>query len=227
MSKAQLLWAEAFNDCIGEEQEKSGVNPLDWRASGRVSKAYPDKENGDWWAEQGPIMVQNFIEFWESSGWQVWTTPEGIPGIEIQFNVMYGDVRIKAFADMIAVTPTGELAVVDFKSGASMPGSDMQLGLYATAMEKQFGIRPSAGYYYDARKVMMIPAQKLDIWTAPLFTELFKQFEESVQRQVFLPNTNNYCSSCSVKDYCYIQGGEFAHLMDPLYAIAQQKETNV
>ena len=64
MLNVKLLWEQAFNESIGAEQEKYGTNPVDWKAGGRTSKAWPNKENGDWWAEKGPEMLTNFIEFW-------------------------------------------------------------------------------------------------------------------------------------------------------------------
>lgn len=223
MQNLDLLWQEAFNECIGQEQEKHGSNPVDWKASGRVSKAWPNKENGDWWAEKGPAMLKDFAQVWDSSGWSVWHTPQGIPALELELNVAYGDVLVKAFVDMVAVTAEGELVVVDFKTGANMPSNAMQLGLYACGIEKVFGVRPSHGYYYDAREAQMKIAEGMNTWTTPLFTELFTKFNESVERKVFLPNLGMMCKSCLVKDYCYVYGGEFADMIDPLYSVAQGK----
>ena len=223
MSKATELWAKVFNEAIANQQERTTTNPVDWKAAGRATKANPDKENGDWWAENGPVMLENFFTAWDATGWQVWTTPEGVPGIELEFNLDYGDVRIKSFVDLVAVTGDGELIIVDWKTGSNMPSNAMQLALYATAVEKQFGLKPSAGYYYNARNAVFEPAD-IGRWTIPLFTELFRQFEDSVQRRIFIPNLGMMCKSCFVKDYCYAYGGEYAEMLDPLYAIAQQKE---
>lgn len=224
MTDLQTLWSEAFNECIGQEQEKNGSNPVDWRASGRASKAWPDKENGDWWQANGPDMLATFEQVWKLSGWQVWETPVGDPALEIELNVNYGAIRVKAFVDMIAITAEGELAVVDFKTGASTPTSSMQLGLYACSFEALFGIRPSVGFYYDARKGQMIRADGLDRWTYDLFTLWFQQFNDAVDREVFLPNVGMMCKSCSVFDYCYTVGGKLAHTADPLHLIANPKE---
>jgi len=180
MLNIKLLWEQAFNESIGAEQEKYGTNPVDWKASGRTSKAWPNKENGDWWAEKGPEMVANFIEFWEQSGWQVWVTPEGVKAIELQLNIDYGDVRIKAFVDLVAITPDGELVVIDFKTGANMPTNAMQLALYACSIEKQFGIRPSQGYYYDARNVMLLPAEGFNNWAVDPLALIAQQKETNV-----------------------------------------------
>lgn len=225
MAELHTIWAEAFNKTIGEEQEKSGLNPIDWRRSGRVSKEWPDKENGDWWNANGLEMFVNFANVWEQLGWSIWHTPEGVPGIELEINQYYGDIFVKAFVDLVVVTSDGELAVVDLKTGKTMP-SNMQLGLYASSIEKQFGMRPSQGYYYDARKAVMMPTENLGRWTPQLFTELFRQFELGVQNKIFLPNVGMGCSSCSVSDYCYANNGSMAEIMDPLYAIAKTKGDN-
>lgn len=208
------LWSICFNEAIGNEQEKHSLNPVDWRAGGRATKEWPDKENGDWWNENGYAMFEKFTEVWSNLGWKVWITPEGKPALELEVNVYYGDTLVKAFIDMVAVTAEGELVVVDFKTGKSMPGS-MQLGLYASSLEKQFGVRPSHGYYYDARKAVMMNTESLDRWSYELFTELFRQFQLAVQNEIFLPNVGIGCSSCGVNSYCLAYGGEKSN-MDPL-----------
>lgn len=221
MINLKELWAICFNEAIGEEQEKYDINPFDWRAGGRATKQYPNKEDGDWWNENGYKMLEDFVDVWENLGWKVWHTPEGIPGLELGINVYYGDTLVKAFIDMVAITPDDEIVVVDFKTGKNMPGN-MQLGLYASSIEKQFGIRPKHGYYYDARKAMMTVTEDLDRWTPELFAELFRQFEIAVANEIFLPNVGMGCVSCSVADYCYANGGTKANT-DPLFQIAKGK----
>lgn len=223
MQNLELLWQQAFNEELGHEQASTASNPVDWRAGGRATKEWPDKENGDWWNVNGLKMFQEFVQVWHTTGWQVWITPDGIPALELEINVNYGDTLVKAFIDLVAVTAEGELIVVDFKTGKSMP-SNMQLGLYASSIEKQFGIRPTAGYYYDARKAQTVLTSKLERWTPALFTELFRQFAVAVENQIFLPNVGMSCPSCSVKDYCYANGGDMSEMLDTLYPISQQKE---
>lgn len=216
------LWAISFNEAIGEEQEKYDITPFDWRAGGRATKQYPNKEDGDWWNENGYEMFEKFTEVWANLGWKVWHTPEGIPALELGVNVNYGDTLVKAYIDMIAVTADGEIVVVDFKTGRSMP-SNMQLGLYASSVEKQFGIRPTHGYYYDARKAQMVVTEGLDRWTYEAFTYFFEKFEIAVKNEIFLPNVGMGCSTCGVSDYCYANGGEKA-TTDPLYQVAMRKD---
>jgi RecB family exonuclease len=215
----EKIWDQSFLEAIAETEAKSKTNPTDWRRGGRVSVANPDKENKAWWDSNGKKMFLDFIGAWKDSQLTIWESPEGVSGIEIELNSNFGDVLVKAYADLIAVTAGGELVVVDFKTGAYTPDSALQLGIYACAMEMKFGTRPTRGYYYSARKATFLEAEGLHRWTIPLLTELFAQFNRGVENQIFLPNIGMACSTCSVKEYCYATGGELAQLYDPLAKI--------
>ena len=215
----ETIWRDAFDSSIAEIEAKTSTNPVDWRVGGRATKQYPNKEDKNWWDENGKKMFFDFINAWQESQLEIWVSPEGVPGIEIGFNQYFGDVLIKAFADLIAVLPTGELIVVDFKTGKSTPDSAMQLGIYACLMEMQFGIRPTRGYFYSARDAKFEEAEGLSRWTIPVMTELFAQFARGLEAEVYLPNIGMACSSCGVKDYCYAVGGELSSIYDPLSQI--------
>jgi hypothetical protein len=212
----EKIWDEVFLDAIAETEAKSKTNPTDWRRGGRATNANPDKENKAWWDDNGKKMFLEFTTAWKDSGLTIWESPQGVPGVEIELNSQFGDVFVKAFADLIAVTSAGELVVVDFKTGAYTPDSSLQLGIYASAMEMKFGERPTRGYYYSARKAQFLEAGGLNRWTVPLLTELFAQFSRGVENEIFLPNIGMACSTCGVKDYCYAVGGELAQVYDPL-----------
>jgi len=122
--------------------------------------------------------------------------------------------------------PNGEIAVIDFKTGNYTPDSAMQLGVYACMMEMTFGIRPTRGYFYSARKAEFEEAIGLDRWTIPVFTELFSQFERGLQAEIFLPNIGMSCGTCGVKDYCYAVGGQLAQIYDPLANIKKEGKKN-
>ena len=213
------IWDEAFVAEIAAVEEKSGTNPTDWRVSGRATVKNPDRENKAWWDENGKQMFYDFIGAWSQSGFEIWTTPEGLPGVELGFNIMLGEVPVKAFADLIAVNSVGELCVVDFKTGSYTPDSSMQLGIYAVCMEKTFGLRPTRGYYYSARKAAFLESEGLDRWTIPVLTEMFSQFQRGLDADIFLPNIGMSCSTCGVKEYCYAVGGQLSQIYDPLAQI--------
>ncbi len=209
------MWRESFDAEIETVQNKSGSNPFDWRRGGRSTKDNPNKEDGNWWDENGERMFFDFINAWQSSGFEIWVSPEGVPGIEIGFNNLFGDVPIKAFADAVVMSGN-ELTVIDFKTGSYMPDSSLQLGVYASLMELQFGVRPTKGYYYSARKAQFIESTGIERWTIPVLTEMFRQFNLGIENQIFLPNIGMSCGTCGVKEYCFAVGGQLAEIYDPL-----------
>jgi len=211
----ETIWRESFDAEIETVQSKSGSNPFDWRRGGRSTKENPNKEDGNWWDENGERMFFDFINAWQASGFEIWVSPEGVPGIEIGFNNSFGDVPIKAFADAVVMSGD-ELTVIDFKTGSYMPDSSLQLGVYASLMELQFGVRPTKGYYYSARKAQFIESPGIERWTIPVLTEMFRQFNLGIENQIFLPNIGMSCGTCGVKEYCYAVGGQLAEIFDPL-----------
>ena len=215
------IWNESFIEQIAEVEEKSGTNPTDWRVGGRSSKANPDKENKAWWDENGRKMFYDFINAWSESGFEIWVSPQGVPGIEIGFNNNFGDVPVRGFADAV-VKVGNDVAVIDFKTGNYMPDSSIQLGVYASLMEMQFGFRPTKGYYYSARKAQFIESPGLERWSIPVLTELFAQFERGIQNEIFLPNIGMSCGTCGVKDYCYAVGGQLSQIYDSLANIKKE-----
>jgi len=214
----ETIWRESFDAEIETVQSKSGSNPFDWRRGGRSTKENPNKEDGNWWDENGERMFFDFINAWQASGFEIWVSPEGVPGIEIGFNNSFGDVPIKAFADAVVMSGN-ELTVIDFKTGSYMPDSSLQLGVYASLMELQFGVRPTKGYYYSARKAQFIESPGIERWTIPVLTEMFRQFNLGIENQIFLPNIGMSCGTCGVKEYCYAVGGQLAEIFDPLSQI--------
>lgn len=212
----ETVWEESFNEAIADVEKRTGTNPTDWRVGGRATKEYPDKENKVWWDVNGLKMFQEFAQVWGESHIKIWETPDGLPGIELGFNQYFGDVLIKGYADLVGVLPTGELIVVDFKTGSRTPDSAMQLGLYACLMELQFGIRPTRGYFYSARHAKFEEAEGMGRWTVDVFTDLFAQFARGLEAEIFLPNIGMSCGTCGVKDYCYAVGGELSSVYDTL-----------
>jgi hypothetical protein len=212
----EQVWDECFLEEIARKEKDTGTNPVDWRAGGRATKANPDKENKAWWDVNGKQMFINFVAAWKLCGFKVWMSPENVPGIEISLNASFGDIPIKAFADAVIVTPEGDVAVVDFKTGSYIPSSSLQLGIYASLMEILFGIRPTRGFFYDARKAVFTEVYGLSRWSIPVLTELFSKFETAIQNEIFIPNVGMSCITCGVRDYCYAAGGELSEIYDPL-----------
>ena len=194
-----------------EHNYKMVDNGMPWRAGGRATKANPNKEDAEWWLAAGPRMVDYWIQFRDDSGWKIWDTPAGIPAIETEMNQQINGVNIKAFLDRIMVAPTGELVIVDIKTGAE-PKSQTQLGIYAVLVEKTFGIRPQLGSYFMARTGELTTPVSLERFTEARLGSWAKGFEIAVSNKIFIPSTGFMCGTCSVNSSCYAVGGKDSHL---------------
>jgi len=177
----------------------------DYTVTGRATAAYGGKQNLQWWMDNGPGMVQNWIDWREKNGWDIWETPEGAPAIELELNIVLpNDIPVKMFLDRVMVTPTGQITVVDIKSGRT-PETGEQLGLYATAMELAFGamFRPAWGYFWDARKGEHSSPIPLDSYTPEYFAEVYAEAVRGINAGCFLAKPANNCFNwCGVRDAC-------------------------
>jgi putative RecB family exonuclease len=177
----------------------------DYTVTGRAPAAYGGKQNLQWWMDNGPGMVQNWIDWREKNGWEIWETPEGVPAVELELNIVLPNgYPVKTFLDRVMVTPAGQITIVDIKSGRS-PETQEQLGLYATAMELIYGqmFRPAWGYFWDARKGEHSSPMLLDAYTPQYFAEVYEEAVRGMNAGCFLAKPANNCFNwCGVRDAC-------------------------
>lgn len=208
---AKQLWWDAFTAEIDEIRKRTGVECDQWRASGRKTQAYPGKQDMTWWNDHGPAMVQGWIDFRNSTKWQLLE-------VEVEVNGTLGGTPVKAYIDRVFATPEGELAVVDLKTGAREPESTFQLGWYADQYEQIFGQRPSIGAYWMARTNSMTEPESLHLWTRPRLDYWVNKFDTARKHNIYIPHVGSHCRSCGVADYCPATGGRFAHETEDLNA---------
>lgn len=207
MTVAEELFARAFAEEKADQQKKTDVPPAEWRRSGRASKAWPEKETEEWWAENGPLMVQRWIDWRTSSGWTLWETPDGRPAVELALNVQMGGVPVKMFIDRVFVTPEGQLVVVDLKTGSREPKDPIQLGMYACGMELTFGERPQYGAYWMGRTGGTGVPHDLEHLTVDLMGGWLADWDRARRANLFIPHVTDMCGYCSVRDYCVAVNG--------------------
>lgn len=205
-----------FLEAVEEEERKTGIPRTDWIRGGRVSKEYPDKESEAWWLFHLPLMAQSYQAWRDSTKWVLWEPSTSVLAIELEMTTRLGGVTLKAHADRGFVLPSGELAVVDLKTGSRKPESTLQLGVYATAIQMNYGVRPKWGYYYMARQGKHIGPYDLDKYTPSRLEELYRQFRLGVENGVFIPNVGNHCKTCGVARFCFFGGGADAEAHDEL-----------
>jgi len=200
------IWKGAWDKATENLDPKKDI-----RAGGRATKAYPDKENDAWWNEHGPKMLEDYVKWRNTSGWEIYTD-NGVPFVEWEFTVSFpregkDEVAVKGFIDRVFVNPEGELIVCDLKTGSREPASTTQLGTYAVAMGQRGGVSPLLGCYYMSRKGEPSANRSLIHYTPEMLSYWLGSFADSVRDERFIPNVTSMCQSCMVAPSCYAVGG--------------------
>lgn len=203
---ADTAWHIAWDKTIADLGD---VDLSTLRAGGRVSKEWPDKENGAWWQVHGPAMTAKYLTWRDNlfnEGWQFYETPAG-PAVEVPVQLELGGVLVKGYIDRIMVNADGELIVMDLKTGNYKPASSLQLGVYALGVEHHLGVRPILGSYYMSRKAELTPPVSLLHYTPEVVGSWFARGKAIVENELFIPHVTSMCGTCGVRAHCAAVGG--------------------
>jgi len=208
----------AFDDCITAEIDKAPdefKNPDGWRASGRASKAWPNKEDETWWRANGPLFVGNWINWRRNSPLEIWRDDDGKLAVELEATVEIAGLPVKVFIDRVMTGPSG-LVVVDLKSGQP-PKDGMQLAIYAHALNQVYGMDVQWGQYWMARDGASTVSYPVSEWPMERLAYVFKGVRTMQELGIFIPKRSPMCVSCGVRRYCLAFGGELAHEVPQLW----------
>lgn len=213
-AKAEFL--SAFEKAVRDEEASSGFRLDDWFGAGRST---PAKDFSDW-LDRGPVMIRQFTEWFEQSGAEVWITPDGQPAIELELLVMFGRIPVHIRPDFILKLGTA-LVVTDFKSGSTTPKSMRQLGLYASGIELEYGIRPKYGTFYmgrgsgprdcppELRTYFQRPVPMDEYrYSVPYLTKQLELFVKARDAGIFIANPGDECRLCGVSQACVETGSK-------------------
>lgn len=195
-------WEVAWAAQQQEQLTKTGVDQAQWRASGRATKVNPNKEDGDWWNVNGSAMVDSWIA-WRNGTHPLilWEPQPGVPAIELALTPIWNDIPVQMHIDRVMINEDGELIVVDIKTGARTPSSDLQLAFYAAGMEEMLGIRPRYGAYWMGRTGQTDELIDLDYISKEDIIDIVTKFDTARKAELFIPNLN-HCVMCNVKNEC-------------------------
>ena len=196
----------AFRETLEAEVAKAPNGP--WRAGGRATKAYPNKEDKLWWLAEGPTMVHNYYTWRKQNpNLDIWHTPEGVPAIELGISVtLPGDVTLKSYIDRVFVDKaTGQTMIVDLKTGKP-PQAGLQLAVYRLALQQQFGEAPRYGAFWMGRQGTLDKVYDLDTYPIPMVQRWMRDVKKAIDMQIFVPHVNMMCDYCGVKKFCYAHG---------------------
>ena len=189
------LWTKAW------AKETKDLDLTTARVAGRVTKANPNKEDATWWNEQGPLWVEQYIQWRKANkNWKLWKTPQGAKAIELELNPIIADVPVKMVIDRVFEVD-GELVIVDLKTSSRRPASDLQLGFYKVGLEKMLGVTVNQGNYWMSRDAGTGEMIDLSRYTLDMLEYLVSGFDKARQAGIFLPNLSS-CSYCGLTEHC-------------------------
>jgi putative RecB family exonuclease len=206
------VWEACFNEQLEKAFEKE-PNENKW---GR-SQAEPIEV----WRRQGLQFVQSYINWRERSPWEIWTTPDGEPAIELEVSGRLPGcpVEIKAYLDRVFWDPVFKKHhIVDLKTGKRPPKNADQFGTYAALTKVMHGINVDSGVPFMNRKDGLGKPYDLTEFTPEFvgesFGEAWEQVQEYLRTGVWPANTNE-CFICDVQASCAAVNGPLAHRFDP------------
>lgn len=212
-------YAEAFTEAflaeIEAKKEWTERPEEEWRASGKATKAKPNREDPTWWLTEGPKFVEVWAGWWdrmvEEYGFEIWTAPGGKPAIELDIDdISIGREAFRCYIDVVVRDADGDLVVIDWKTGSMAPKSPFQLGEYACAIEARHKVRPSHGAFYDARKGDIGELYDLSRFTTKRVEQSLMRARLIREKNLYVPNPSGLCGSCGVRQWCWVMGGKDA-----------------
>jgi DNA helicase-2/ATP-dependent DNA helicase PcrA len=126
-------------------------------------------------------------------------------GLEKNFVLDIGDIKLKGKIDRIDQHPDGEIEIIDYKTGKEKSqkevDDDVQMTIYTMAAKEALKIEPnSLSLYYvepnvklsTSRTQKQVDAQK----------EIIKGVVEGIKSKNFEPTPGRHCTWCDFKDIC-------------------------
>lgn len=201
-----------WHDCFDAQLDKLRAKQPDeygWRRS--------PSEPIEIWNQMGPAFVQAYIAWRQRAPYEIWTTPDGEPAIELDVSGFLPGcpVEIKAYLDRVFHDPVfDQLIIVDLKTSKRPPKSADQFGVYAALLEKKYGVRARLGAPFMNRKASLGTPYELDKYTPTFVGEMFGEAWKQIQSGQFEPNLDE-CFICDVSAACAAKGGPLAAQFDP------------
>lgn len=206
-----------FEEEIEEQRDRTGLDEVAFRVSGKPTKTWPLKENKDWWLFHGQSFVDNYVNWRNRYPGNIWITPDGTPAIEVGFeyypNGQDTKPRVIGYIDRIFEEPDKTLRVVDIKAGRTTPTGKLQLSTYAWGTSNLWP-RPVTGSYFMARDGMLVGNYDLR-HDEDLVKHHYSTSQLAIDAGYYPAQTGFMCGYCPVKDYCWAKDGEFSEAVKP------------
>jgi putative RecB family exonuclease len=173
------------------------------------------------WRTNGVAFVQAYIDWRRRVPWEIWTTPDDQPAIELDVSGFLPgcEVEIKAYLDRVFWDPIFKKHhIVDLKTGKKPPKDADQFGTYAALLKVKYGIDVDSGVPFMNRKGGLGKPYDLSEYTPEAVGDAFGKAWEQIQEYIRTgtwPATPGDCFICDVQSSCATVGGPLAAQFDP------------
>ncbi|NJP50060.1 PD-(D/E)XK nuclease family protein [Streptomyces sp. SBST2-5] len=210
--QAEEVWNAFFDSQLAEAREREENENL-WRQAAT--------EPIEVWRRMGLQFVQAYVDWRERSPWEIWTTPDGFPAIELDVSGKLPgcDVEIKAYLDRVFWDPVlKRLVIVDLKTSKRPPKTPAQFETYAALLKAKYDVQADLGAAFMNRRGTLGAPFDLSGVTpqavGAVYGEAWRQIQGYMAAGNFPADTSD-CFLCDVKAACHAQNGPLAHLYDP------------
>ncbi|MGA4942107.1 RecB family exonuclease [Streptomyces cinereoruber] len=204
------IWDVYFEGQLAQAIDKEPNQNL-WRRSG--------DDTIEAWRSMGLEHVQSYIDWRERAKWEIWTTPDGEPAIELDISGRLPGcpVEIKAFLDRVFWDPVFKwFWILDLKTGKRAPATPAQFGVYRALLIQKYGIDVTRGVAFMNRKGSLSKPYDLAEYTPEAVGQVFGETWKQIQSGSFPANgLDRGCYICDVSAACAAKNGPLAAQYDP------------
>lgn len=204
------VWETYFERQLDELRQKE-PNQWNWKSS--------PSEPIERWNVIGPQFVQAYIDWRQRSPYTIWTTPDGVPAIELDVSgYLPGcEPEIKGYVDRIFHDPVfDQLIIVDLKTSKRPPKTSDQFATYAALVAAKWpGVVPALGAPFMNRRATLGSPYPLLAYTPEAIGEVFADAWKQIQAGEFPATPGDACWLCDVSAACAAKNGPLAARYDP------------
>ena len=208
--QVQSLWTVSFGEFL-DKARKAEPNENVWARS--------PSEPIEVWNTNGPAFVRAYIDWRKRSPYEIWTTPDNLPAIELDVSGRLPGcpVEIKGYVDRIFRDPVlDKLIIVDLKTGKRPPKGPEQFAAYAALIKVKYGVQCDIGVPFMNRKGTLGKPYELAEYTPEAVGAVFGEVWERIQAGDFPANGfPSACFVCDVGASCAANNGPLAAQFDP------------
>jgi len=196
LDDAQDVFRESYSKHINEACE---ITPElnSWFASG----PYRGEQDIERRYNIGLQHVETYYNYYAENPQEViWISHDGVPGIELDFDIVLDGVYVRGFIDSI-IKSGEDLIVRDIKTGRK-PGDEFQLATYAVGVNEVYGVQPTHLDYMMTMTGKPI-SHSIEGWSKEKVSGMFRELEDNIQANNFPPKPSKAnCLFCDVSESC-------------------------